>query len=73
MKVHKAVVEAKERVSGVTLHYVDEHYDTGSIIKQTKVDVLPLDTPEDVAGKVQKVEKIQLIEFLKEFERKGKK
>ncbi len=67
MKVHTAVIEAKEKISGVTLHYVNENYDDGDIIKQTKVDILPSDTPETLSQKVQKVEKIQLIDVLKEF------
>ena len=67
MKVHTAVIEAKEPISGVTLHYVNENYDDGDIIKQTKVEILPSDTPETLSQKVQKVEKIQLIEALKEF------
>lgn len=67
MNVHRAVIESKEKVSGVTLHYVDEHYDTGSIIKQTKVDVLDTDTPEDLSAKVQKAEKIQLVDVLCNF------
>ena len=67
MKVHKAVVEAGETVSGVTLHYVNSEYDKGSIIAQTKVDVLPTDTAEDVSAKVQAVEKIQLVNELKKF------
>lgn len=72
MNVHRAVIEAKEKVSGVTLHYVDEHYDTGSIIKQTKVEVLETDTPEDLSAKVQKAEKIQLIEVLCDFAKNKK-
>jgi len=68
MNVHRAVVEAKEKVSGVTVHFVDEHYDTGNIIMQTEVDVLETDTPEDLSAKVQKAEKIQLINVLKKFE-----
>ena len=67
MKDHTAVIEAKEPISGVTLHYVNENYDDGDIIKQTKVEILPSDTPETLSQKVQKVEKIQLIEALKEF------
>jgi len=70
MNVHKAVVEAKEKVTGVTVHYVDEHYDTGSIIMQTKVEVYENDSAEDVSAKVQKAEKVQLIKVLKEFEAK---
>ncbi len=67
MNVHRAVVEAKEEYSGVTLHYVNSEYDRGAIIMQTVVKVLPTDTPEDVASKVQSAEKIQLVEVLKSF------
>lgn len=67
MNVHTAVIEAKEEYSGVTLHFVNDKYDEGNIIKQTKVKVLPEDTPETLSQKVQKAEKIQLIEVLKEF------
>ena len=73
MKVHKAVVEAGEKISGVTLHYVNSEYDKGSIIAQTKVDVLPTDTAEDVSAKVQAVEKIQLVNELKKFSLKFSK
>ena len=71
MNVHRAVIEAKEEYSGVTLHYVNNRYDEGNIIKQTKVKVDAQDTAETLSQKVQKVEKIQLIEVLKEFA-KGK-
>ena len=67
MNVHRAVVEAKEEFTGVTLHYVNSEYDRGPIIKQTIVKVLPEDTAEDVCAKVQAVEKIQLVEALQEF------
>ena len=73
MKVHKAVVEAGEKISGVTLHYVNSEYDKGSVIAQTKVDVLPTDTAEDVSAKVQAVEKIQLVNELKKFSLKFRK
>ena len=67
MKVHTAVVEAKEEYSGVTLHYVNGEYDKGNTIMQTVVKVLPSDTPEDLSARVQSAEKIQLIEVLKSF------
>ena len=51
MHVHQAVVAAKEEYSGVTLHYVNDEYDKGNIIKQTKVKVEPTDTAEDLAKK----------------------
>ena len=67
MNVHRAVIKAKEEYSGVTLHYVNNKYDEGNIIKQTKVKVEKDDTAETLSQKVQKAEKIQLIEALKEF------
>ncbi len=67
MNVHRAVIEAKEEYSGVTLHYVNNKYDEGNIIKQTKVKVDEQDTAETLSSKVQRVEKIQLIEALQEF------
>ncbi len=67
MNVHKAVIDAKEKQSGVTVHFVNEKYDEGTIICQTKVDILPEDTAEDLSAKVQAAEKIQLIEVLKDF------
>lgn len=54
--VHKAVVEAGEKESGITIHYINENYDEGGIIFQAKCDVLPGDTYEDVADKVHKLE-----------------
>lgn len=44
--VHEAVIAARERVSGATVHLVDEHYDHGATIAQAKVPVRPDDTPE---------------------------
>ena len=56
MNVHKAVVEAGEKVSGPTIHYVNNHYDEGTIIEQHEVGIDPKDTPEDVQKKVLKLE-----------------
>lgn len=67
MNVHRAVVENHEGVTGATLHFVNEEYDKGKIISQTKVKVLKSDTAEDVSKKVQAAEKIQLIDILKDF------
>ncbi len=55
-KVHKAVVENGEKESGITIHYVNENYDEGDIIFQAKCNVLPEDTPDDVASKVHALE-----------------
>ena len=50
--VHEAVVAAHEKKSGITIHYVNEHYDSGNIIFQKKVALSPTDTPDDVAAKI---------------------
>ncbi len=55
-KVHEAVLAAKEKESGATVHYVDEQYDHGSIILQKKVPVLPEDTPVTLARRVHQIE-----------------
>ena len=56
MAVHRAVIEAGDVVSGVTIHYVDEIYDHGEIIRQEEVSVLPDDTAEKLASRVLEVE-----------------
>lgn len=56
MNVHKAVIEAGEKESGVTIHYVNEKYDEGEIILQEKVAVSPDDTAETLQKKVLKSE-----------------
>lgn len=58
MNVHKAVIEAGEKESGITIHYVNENYDEGKIIFQAKVDVNKDDTPESLA------EKIHVLEYM---------
>ncbi|MDD2191059.1 MAG: phosphoribosylglycinamide formyltransferase [Bacteroidales bacterium] len=55
--VHKAVIENKEKESGITIHYVNEHYDEGQIIFQAKCDILPNDTADDLAAKIHLLEK----------------
>lgn len=54
--VHKAVVDANETESGITIHYVNENYDEGKIIFQAKCEVLPTDTYKDVAAKIHGLE-----------------
>ena len=67
MNVHTAVVIAKEKISGATIHYVNDKYDEGNIISQTIVELSQDETPESLSAKVQTAEKIQLIKVLKEF------
>jgi phosphoribosylglycinamide formyltransferase-1 len=54
--VHEAVIKAKEKESGATVHFVTEGVDAGPIILQGNVRVAPNDTPETLAEKVLKVE-----------------
>jgi len=67
MNVHTAVVEAGEKISGPTVHFVNDKYDEGNIISQTIVELDENETPESLSAKVQAAEKIQLIKVLKEF------
>ena len=54
--VHEAVVAAGEKQSGITIHYVNENYDEGAILFQATCEVLPGDSPADVASKVHALE-----------------
>lgn len=65
--VHEAVVESGEKESGITIHYVNEHYDEGKIIFQAKCEVVPTDTPDDVAKKVQALEHIHFPEVIEKL------
>ena len=56
MRVHQAVVDAGESMTGATVHYVDEEYDRGTIIGQSRVPVEPEDSAEVVAARVLKIE-----------------
>lgn len=55
-RVHKAVIEAGETTSGITIHRVNEHYDEGDIIAQFTCPVTPDDTPETLAAKIHALE-----------------
>jgi phosphoribosylglycinamide formyltransferase 1 len=55
-RVHAAVIGAGEKESGITVHYVNEVYDSGSIIFQTKCQVLPDDDIHTLAARVHELE-----------------
>lgn len=55
-KVHRAVLEAGVKISGCTVHFADDRYDSGPIILQGAVPVLDDDTPETLAARVHAVE-----------------
>lgn len=56
MNVHKAVVENKEKETGITIHFVNENYDEGNIIFQKTVPLSATDSPESVAEKIHELE-----------------
>ncbi len=55
-RVHRAVIDAGDTESGITIHYVNEHYDEGTILFQARCEVLPTDSAGDVAQKVHELE-----------------
>jgi phosphoribosylglycinamide formyltransferase-1 len=64
MNVHEAVIEAREQKSGVSIHIVDAEYDTGPVIAQCGVDVMPGDTPETLRERVMTRERSFVVETL---------
>jgi len=54
--VHEAVFEAGEVISGATIHYVNEMYDEGAVIKQVKCDITDCHSADDIAQKVLNLE-----------------
>ena len=56
MKVHDAVKEHNESETGITIHYVNAHYDEGAIIQQEKTSIGAKDSAEDIASKVHQLE-----------------
>ncbi len=54
--VHEAVIAAKEKESGITIHYVNERYDEGEHIAQFRCPVLPDDTPDSLAERIHRLE-----------------
>ena len=56
MKVHQAVIAARESESGITIHYVNEKYDEGDIVFQAKCTIEKEDTPEMLASKIHELE-----------------
>jgi phosphoribosylglycinamide formyltransferase-1 len=56
MNVHSAVISSGESESGITIHFVNEHYDDGDIVFQAKCPVLREDTIETLAERIHKLE-----------------
>ena len=56
MHVHNAVIENKEKETGITIHYVNENYDEGAIILQEKFRIDDKDTPDSIAKRIHQLE-----------------
>lgn len=56
LRVHKAVMKNKEPESGITIHYVNENYDEGKIIFQTKCEIFSTDSLQNIVNKIQALE-----------------
>ncbi|MBF7096924.1 phosphoribosylglycinamide formyltransferase [Alkalibacter mobilis] len=67
LKVHEMAVEYGVKISGATVHFVDENMDTGAIIAQRAVEVDWNDTPESLQAKVLKIEHEILAEAVKNY------
>ncbi len=64
-RVHEAVIEAKERESGVSVHHVTKEYDSGEIIVQKKLIVDPAWDVETLEKAIKELEKEAVVEALK--------
>lgn len=67
INVHKAVYNASCKVSGATVHFVNESYDEGLIIHQKSVDISDVNSPEEIAEKVLELEHEILPYVIKKF------
>ena len=56
MHVHRAVIEGKEKESGITIHYVNEEYDKGKIIQQFKTPIQLSDDADSLSEKIRQLE-----------------
>lgn len=67
MNVHKAVIDAGEKVSGITVHRVNGGYDEGEIIAKTEIDITGIETCEALAEEIIKHEHIFIVEVINEI------
>ena len=65
--VHEAVLADKEKESGISIHYVDEHYDQGDLIFQESCPVLESDTADSLAMRIHKLEHEQYPKVIEEI------
>jgi len=65
--VHQAVLDNKEKETGITIHYVNENYDEGAFIFQQKVTIEDCKTAEEIALKVQELEHLHFIQIIEKL------
>lgn len=65
--VHRAVLAAGEHSSGASVHLVDAGYDSGPVLAQATVQVVPEDTPATLAARVQQAERALLVQTLEDI------
>ncbi len=71
LHVHRAVLKSQRATTEVTIHYVDEIYDHGDVVRKTEVPVISGDSPESLQERVQGVEREFLIETVLKMESGG--
>ncbi len=64
--VHEAVIANKEKESGITIHFVNEHFDEGETIFQATCPVEANDTPESLAAKIHVLEHTHFAKVIEE-------
>lgn len=66
-RVHRAVLEAKDKESGCTVHVVDEFYDNGRVLNQIRVPVYEEDTVETLSQRILQQEHIIYVDTIKKI------
>lgn len=71
MFVHQAVARSGDKETGITVHYANENYDEGHVIAQFTCSVVPGDSPENIAKKVQKLEHLHFAGVIEQLIRQS--
>lgn len=69
--VHEAVISAREKESGITIHLADEVYDNGRIIFRAKCNIDPSDTPDTLAAKIHELEQANFPKAIERYFTEG--
>lgn len=67
MKVHEAVKASGDKETGITIHEVNEHYDEGKVLHQSRCVVDPQDSPEDIAQKIHRLEYLHYPQVIEQW------